>query len=85
MARPKKIVGIDIMNRQIEKAQEEVICAKRKYDEAADNLKALLDKKKDLQTEELMKAIVQSSHTYEEILRYVRSGKEEYIRSEMAE
>lgn len=85
MARPKKIVGVDIINRQIEKAQEEVICAKRKYDEATDNLKALLDKKKELQTEELMKAIVKSSHTYEEILGYVRSGKDEYIRSEVAE
>ena len=46
MARGKKIIGMDVINRQIEAAQDDVMKAKRKYDAAADVLKALLDKKK---------------------------------------
>ena len=44
-----------------------------KYDEAIDKLKSLLDKKKVLQTEELMNAVMKSSRSYEEILRYIQS------------
>lgn len=44
-----------------------------KYDEAIDKLKSLLDKKKVLQTEELMNAVMKSRRSYEEILRYMQS------------
>ena len=50
MARGKRIIGIDAVNQQIEAAEAEVIKAKKKYDEATDKLKNLLDKKKALQT-----------------------------------
>ena len=73
MARGKRRVGMDVVNHQIELAQEEVIKAKKKYDAATDHLKELLDKKKELQTEELMKAVMKSKHSYEDILRYVNS------------
>lgn len=77
MARGKRIIGIDAVNQQIEAAEAEVIKAKKKYDEATDKLKSLLDKKKALQTEELMNAIMKSSRSYEEILRYVQSDSSE--------
>ena len=48
-----------------------------KYDEATDKLKSLLDKKKALQTEELMNAVMKSSRSYEEILRYIQSDSSE--------
>ena len=73
MARGKRIIGIDAVNQQIETAEAEVIKAKKKYDEATDKLKSLLDKKKALQTEELMNAVMKSSRSYEEILRYIQS------------
>ncbi len=73
MARGKRIIGIDAVNQQIESAEAEVIKTKKKYDEATENLKSLLDKKKALQTEELMNAVMKSSHSYEEILRYIQS------------
>ena len=73
MARGKRIIGIDAVNQQIEAAEAEVIKAKKKYDEATDKLKSLLDKKKALQTEELMNAVMKSSRSYEEILRYIQS------------
>ena len=77
MARGKRIIGIDAMNQQIEVAEAEVIKAKKKYDEATDKLKSLLDKKKTLQTEELMNAVMKSSRSYEEILRYIQSDSSE--------
>ncbi|MCI6535020.1 MAG: hypothetical protein MR444_09520 [Lachnospiraceae bacterium] len=77
MARGKRIIGIDAMNQQIEVAEAEVIKAKKKYDEATDKLKSLLDKKKALQTEELMNAVMKSSRSYEEILRYIQSDSSE--------
>ena len=77
MARGKRIIGIDTVNQQIEAAEAEVIKTKKKYDEATDKLKSLLDKKKALQTEELMNAVMQSSRSYEEILRYIQSDSSE--------
>ena len=77
MARGKRIIGIDAVNQQIETAEAEVIKAKKKYDEATDKLKSLLDKKKALQTEELMNAVMKSSCSYEEILRYIQSDSAE--------
>lgn len=77
MARTKKQPGMDALNQLIEAAEAEVIRTKKKYDEATDNLKSLLDKKKVLQTEELMNAVMKSSHTYEEILRFIQSPPSE--------
>ena len=77
MARGKRIIGIDAVNQQIEAAEAEVIKAKKKYDEATDKLKSLLDKKKALQTEKLMNAVMKSSRSYEEILRYIQSDSSE--------
>ena len=77
MARGKRIIGIDAVNQQIEAAEAEVIKTKKKYDEATDKLKSLLDKKKALQTEELMNAVMKSSRSYEEILRYIQSNSSE--------
>ena len=48
-----------------------------KYDEATDKLKSLLSKKKALQTEELMNAVMKSSRSYEAILRYIQSDSSE--------
>lgn len=77
MARGKKTVSLDVINQQIEEAQEAVIKAKKKYDDATDHLKALLDKRKEIQTSNLMEAVMKSQHSYEEILRYINSGKTE--------
>lgn len=70
---------MDVINQQIEEAQETVIKAKKKYDDATGHLKTLLDKKKELQTAELMEAIIKSPHSYEEILSYIRSDKTEEV------
>ena len=61
---------------QIELAQEEVIKTKQKYEAATDHLKELLDKKKSLQTEELMTAVMKSKRSFEDILHYINSEPE---------
>lgn len=77
MARGKKRIGLDVIDQQIEAAQEEVVRAKQKYDTATDRLKELLDRKKEIQTEELMAAVMKSRHSYEDILRYINSENDD--------
>ena len=77
MARGRKRIDIEAINQQIEVAQEAVIKAKQKYDAATDRLKELLDRKKTLQVEELTTAVMKSKHSYEDILRYIRSEIDE--------
>ena len=76
MARGKRRIGMDVIDQQIEAAQDEVIKAKQKYDAATDRLKELLDRKKALQTEELMDAVMKSKRSYEDILRFINSETE---------
>jgi hypothetical protein len=76
MARGKRRIGMDVIDQQIEAAQDEVIKAKQKYDAATDRLKELLDRKKALQTEELMAAVMKSKRSYEDILRFINSETE---------
>lgn len=40
MARIKKTLSMEVINQQIEEAQDAVIRAKKKYDEATDQLKS---------------------------------------------
>ena len=75
MARNKKNSGMDAINKQIEEAQEAIIRAQNKYEEATDHLKLLIEKRKELQAIELMDAVLKSRHSYEEIIRFIKSDK----------
>lgn len=77
MPRGKRISEADALNRQIEAAEADVAKAKKKFDEATDNLNALLEKKKKLRTEELLNAITNSGRSYDEILSYIQSESAE--------
>ena len=77
MAGVKRRNGLELLNSQIEAAQEMVIKRKHLYDEATDNLKVLLDKRKALQTDELIKAFTGSKRSYEDILSYINSVPDE--------
>ena len=68
MAGAKRRNGLELLDSQIEAAQEVVIKRKHLYDEATDNLKVLLDKRKALQTDELIKAFTKSKRSYEDIM-----------------
>ena len=47
---------------------------RQQYDQLTKELKELLEKKKALQSEELMKAIADSPRSYEDILRYIKGS-----------
>ena len=77
MAGIKRRSGLELLNSQIEAAQEVVIRRKHLYDEATDNLKVLLDKRKALQTDELIKAFTRTKRLYEDIMNYINSVPDE--------
>ena len=72
MARTRK-TSIEALEEKIEKAEKDVITAKKKYDEATANLKQLLDKRDALRKEELIAAVTKSSRSYEEILAFLEA------------
>lgn len=60
------------------KNQKEVVFAlKDKYEAAVEELNKLIQKKKELQNKELMKAIEGSSKSMEEILEFLKENAEE--------
>lgn len=67
----------ELLDSKIEKAQEDLVKAKHRYDTAAAALKDLLDKRDALRQKKLMEAVAQSSRSYEEIMQYLQSESEE--------
>lgn len=70
-------MNAELLESKIEKAQEDLVKAKRRYDVAAATLKDLLDKRDALRQKKLLAAIAQSERSYEEIMRYLQSDSEE--------
>lgn len=70
-------MNAELLESKIEKAQEDLVKAKRRYDVAATTLKDLLDKRDALRQKKLLAAIAQSERSYEEIMRYLQSDSEE--------
>lgn len=68
-----KTNNLEILEPKIEKAQEDVVKAKKKYDTAIAELKRLLDKKQMFRTEEVMTAIAKSKRRYEDIMSFLIS------------
>ena len=61
------------IDEKIEKAQAEVIKAKEKYEAAINELKELQERKKEIQSKELMNAFQESSRSYDEIMAFLKS------------
>lgn len=59
MARTRK-TSREALEEKIEKAEADVIAAKKKYDQATANLKELLDKRDAIRKEEILSAVVKS-------------------------
>jgi hypothetical protein len=71
MARPKKEVPIEEL---IQKREEMVAKSKAKYDADVAKLKDLYAKKDEIKKKELLKAVENSSKSYEEILAFLTEG-----------
>ena len=61
---------------QIEKAQVEDAQAKQKYDKAVDKLEALLTKRKERDSKELIAAFTASDKTLADVLAFLQGTKE---------
>ena len=62
MARTRK-TSKEALEEKIEKAEADVIAAKKKYDQATANLKELLDKRDAIRKEEILSAVVKSGRS----------------------
>ncbi len=77
MARGRKTPTAENMGQQIEKAQEKVVKTKAAYDHAVEELQKLLDKRDAQRKDDLWKAVINSSRSYEEILRLISDTVDE--------
>lgn len=66
-----RMTSMEALDHKIEKAQELVSKRKKLYDEATSALSDLLDKRDALRRDELVKAIMRSDRTYEEVLAFL--------------
>ena len=72
-----RMTSMEALDKKIEKAQELVSRRKKMYDEAIAALSDLLDKRDALRRDELVKAIMNSDRTYEEVLEFLNAGSED--------
>ena len=71
-----RMTSMDALEKKIEKAQEQESRTKKQYDAAVAKLSDLLDKRDALRRDELVKAIMKSDKTYEEVLEFLGAGDE---------
>ena len=72
-----RTVSMEALEQKIAKAQEQVSRTKKQYDTALATLSELLDKRDAIRQDELVKAFVRSSRSYEEVMAFLESESEE--------
>jgi len=68
---------LEVLEQQIEKAQEKVIKTKATYENSVDALQKVLDKRDAHRKDTLWKVIVNSGKSYEEILDFISEATDE--------
>ena len=69
------VTALQAVELKIVKAQEQVSKTKKTYDTAIANLSNLLDERDAIRRDELVKAIMKSNKTYEEVMAFLNTGK----------
>lgn len=72
-----RMTSMEALEQKIEKAQAQVSRKKKEYDAALSTLSDLLDKRDAIRRDELVKAILKSNRTYEEVLAFLDDGSGE--------
>lgn len=75
--RSRNIHSLEAVEAEVKRTEEALKKSKAKYDADKQALKEALDKRDAIRNEELIKAIAQSKHSYEEILQYLRGDESE--------
>ena len=70
-----RVTALQAVELKIEKVQEQVSKTKKAYDTAIANLSNLLDERDAIRRDELVKAIMKSNKTYEEVMAFLKTGK----------
>lgn len=70
-------MNMNALEEKILKAQDEVVKAKKVYDEKTAKLEDLLNKRDALKKEELLVAISESNKSYDEILNFIQGDRQE--------
>ena len=70
-----RVTALQAVELKIEKAQATVSKTKKAYDAAIASLSELLDKRDAIRRDELVKAIMKSNKTYEEVMAFLGTGK----------
>jgi hypothetical protein len=68
-----RTIGMESLELKIEKAKQDVIKTKQKYDAATAKLSDLMDKRDALKKEQLVTAIMKSDKTFEEVLAFLNN------------
>lgn len=71
-----RIISKESLEKKIEKVQMAIARNREEYDKLTAELEELHQKQKAIQNEELLKAIAESTRSYEEILQFIQ-GKQE--------
>ena len=72
-----RMTSMEALGAKIEKAQAQVSKTKKQYDAAVAARSDLLDKRDALRRDDLVKAIMKSDRTYEEVLAFLNAGEDE--------
>ena len=72
MAKAKKARRSATLDSRITAAQEKVVRAKARYENAVKALEALMERREEIRRRELMEAVRKSDHSYEGILCFIR-------------
>ena len=70
-----RTTGLEAIESKIEKAQMDVVKTKQRYDAAVSKLGDLMDKRDALKRDELIKTIMKSNKSYDDILRFLNDDE----------
>ena len=70
-------ISKESLEQKIEKVEKAISRNREQYEKLTAELEELHQKQKAIQSEELLKAIAESTRSYEEILRFIQSASEE--------
>ena len=70
-------ISKESLEQKIEKVEKAISRNREQYEKLTTELEELHQKQKAIQSEELLKAIAESTRSYEEILRFIQSASEE--------
>lgn len=66
-------INAESLEEKISKAQDKLVATKKAYDEAAQELRNLLEKRDAIRKDELYKKLVNSKWTFEQVIKLIES------------